>query len=260
MSLVEALCVMADRVQQVRLAQPRVAVDEQRVVGLRRAGDRNGGGVGKPVAGADDEGLEGVLRVEPRLAGAGGAGQAALRAEAVAVAVSWAGAESAEAGAETGALAGLAGGGHRARPAGDRVDAAESASTEAARAEGYVGLLVEAAAGRGRCPGRQWPAAAQADCGITGGRQAWRTGTRAAPVQVASPVAAARGRARGPVGPGRAARRSPPADGHRQLDAAAQFLDSALVISERSRVSSCSLTNSLGVAIRAVSRPARAGG
>ena len=57
---------MPDRVQQVGLAQAGVAVDEQRVVGLgRRLGDRDGGGVGEPVAGADDEGVEGVLRVEP---------------------------------------------------------------------------------------------------------------------------------------------------------------------------------------------------
>ena len=41
-ALVEALRVVADGVQQVRLAQPGVAVDEQRVVGLgRRFGDRD---------------------------------------------------------------------------------------------------------------------------------------------------------------------------------------------------------------------------
>ena len=63
---VEAARVVADGVQQVGLAQPGVAVDEQRVVGLgRRLGDGDGGGVGEPVAGADDEGVEGVLRVQP---------------------------------------------------------------------------------------------------------------------------------------------------------------------------------------------------
>ena len=57
---------MPDRVQQVGLAQPGLAVDEQRVVGLgRRLGDRDGGRVGEAVARADDEGVEGVLRVQP---------------------------------------------------------------------------------------------------------------------------------------------------------------------------------------------------
>ena len=65
---VEAAHVVADRVQQVGLAQPGVAVDEQRVVGLaRRLGDRDGGRVREPVGRADDEGLEDVLRVEPGL-------------------------------------------------------------------------------------------------------------------------------------------------------------------------------------------------
>ena len=58
--------VVPDGVQQVGLAQPGVAVDEQRVVRLgRRLGDRDGRGVGEPVARADDEGVEGVLRVQP---------------------------------------------------------------------------------------------------------------------------------------------------------------------------------------------------
>ena len=56
---------MPDRVQQVGLAQAGVAVDEQRVVGLGGGlGDRDGGRVREPVAAADDERLEGVLRVE----------------------------------------------------------------------------------------------------------------------------------------------------------------------------------------------------
>ena len=58
--------VVADRVQQVRLAQPGAAVDEQRVVRLgRRLGDRDRRGVREPVGRADDERLEHVLRVEP---------------------------------------------------------------------------------------------------------------------------------------------------------------------------------------------------
>ena len=58
--------VVPDRVQQVGLAQPGAAVDEQRVVRLRRRlGDRDRRGVGEPVGRADDERLERVLRVEP---------------------------------------------------------------------------------------------------------------------------------------------------------------------------------------------------
>ena len=58
--------VVADRVQQVRLAEPGAAVDEQRVVGLgRRLGDGDRGGVREAVGRADDERLEHVLRVEP---------------------------------------------------------------------------------------------------------------------------------------------------------------------------------------------------
>ena len=65
---VEAAHVVADGVQQVGLAQAGVAVDQQRVVGLaRRLGDRDRGRVREPVGRADDEGLEGVLRVEPGL-------------------------------------------------------------------------------------------------------------------------------------------------------------------------------------------------
>src|SRR6202000_1210008 len=52
------------------LAEPGLAVDEQRVVRLgRRLGDRYRGGVGEPVARADDEGVERVLRVQPGVAG-----------------------------------------------------------------------------------------------------------------------------------------------------------------------------------------------
>ena len=59
---------MADRVQQVGLAQAGLAVDDQRVVRLARClGDGDGGGVGEPVGRADDEVLEQVARVQPRL-------------------------------------------------------------------------------------------------------------------------------------------------------------------------------------------------
>ena len=48
---VQLLRVVADRVQQVGLAEAGVAVDEQRVVGLRRRlGDRDRGGVREAVA------------------------------------------------------------------------------------------------------------------------------------------------------------------------------------------------------------------
>ena len=56
---------VADRVQQVRLAESDPAVDEERVVGLgRQLGDRLAGGLGELVGRADDEGVEGVARVE----------------------------------------------------------------------------------------------------------------------------------------------------------------------------------------------------
>ena len=59
--------VVTDRVQQVGLAEPRVAVDEQGVVGLARLlGDGDGGGVREPVALTDDERVERVLGVEAR--------------------------------------------------------------------------------------------------------------------------------------------------------------------------------------------------
>ena len=71
-AVVERADVVADGVEEVGLAQPGVAVDQERVVGLaRRLGDRDRGGVGEPVGRADDEALEDVLGVEPGLAGAG---------------------------------------------------------------------------------------------------------------------------------------------------------------------------------------------
>ena len=58
--------VLADGVHQVGLAQADAAVDEQRVVGERRCfGHRPAGGVRELVRGADDEGVEGVARVQP---------------------------------------------------------------------------------------------------------------------------------------------------------------------------------------------------
>jgi hypothetical protein len=65
----QAAHVVTDRVEQVGLAQPGVAVDEQRVVGLAgRFGDSDGRGVREPVGRPDDEGLEDVLRVEAGVA------------------------------------------------------------------------------------------------------------------------------------------------------------------------------------------------
>ena len=64
-SRVERLGVVADGVQQVGLAQSGAAVDEQGVVGTGRGlGHRQGSGVGEPVGGTGDVGVEGVARVE----------------------------------------------------------------------------------------------------------------------------------------------------------------------------------------------------
>ena len=71
---------MPDRVQQVGLAEARLPVDEQGVVRLgRRLGDGDRRRVREAVGGADDEGVEEVLRVQPRgrLAGAGAPARAA---------------------------------------------------------------------------------------------------------------------------------------------------------------------------------------
>ena len=63
---IEVLRVVPDGVQQVGLAEPGLAVDEERVVGLgRRLGDGDRRGMGESVAGPDHERLEGVLRVQP---------------------------------------------------------------------------------------------------------------------------------------------------------------------------------------------------
>ena len=66
----QPLGVVAGGVQQVGLAEPGLAPDEQRVVGAgRRLGDGERGGVGEPVGGADDEGVEGVAPVEADVVG-----------------------------------------------------------------------------------------------------------------------------------------------------------------------------------------------
>ena len=60
---VEPRDLVADRVEQVGLAETDPAVDEERVVGLRRQlGHRLAGGLGELVGVADDEGVEGVAR------------------------------------------------------------------------------------------------------------------------------------------------------------------------------------------------------
>ena len=58
--------VVADRLDQVRLAQPHAAVDEQRVVGRRMLGDLQRGGAGELVRLAGDEAVERQRRVEAR--------------------------------------------------------------------------------------------------------------------------------------------------------------------------------------------------
>ena len=59
--------VVADRVHQMRLAETHAAVDEQRVVGARRR-FRDGAArrVRELIRRADDEGVEGVTRIQPR--------------------------------------------------------------------------------------------------------------------------------------------------------------------------------------------------
>ena len=62
---VEGLGVVADGVQEVRLAQAGAAVDEQGVVGTGRGlGHGQRGGVGEAIGGPGDVGVEGVSRIE----------------------------------------------------------------------------------------------------------------------------------------------------------------------------------------------------
>ena len=57
--------IVADRAQQVGLAEPGRSVEEERVVRVAgELGDREGGSMGEPVPVADDETLEGVLRAQ----------------------------------------------------------------------------------------------------------------------------------------------------------------------------------------------------
>ena len=59
--------VMSDGVHQVRLAEADPAVDEERVIrARRRLRDRPAGRVGELVRRSDDEGVEGVARVQSR--------------------------------------------------------------------------------------------------------------------------------------------------------------------------------------------------
>jgi len=71
--------VVTDGMEQVRLAEPGVTVDEQGVVGLgRHLRNRLGRGVGEAVRRPDNEGVEGVARVEaPDVAVLGGRGPTA---------------------------------------------------------------------------------------------------------------------------------------------------------------------------------------
>src|SRR5690242_9658614 len=57
--------VIADRTHEMRLAQSRPAVDEERIVhGAWRLGDGAGGGNSEPVGGADDEVVEAVAGID----------------------------------------------------------------------------------------------------------------------------------------------------------------------------------------------------
>ena len=71
---------VADGVHQVRLAEAHAAVQEQRVVGVSGAlRDRQARGMREAVGGADDEGPEGVARVEADRAALGSADAAGLQ-------------------------------------------------------------------------------------------------------------------------------------------------------------------------------------
>jgi hypothetical protein len=79
--------IVADRLQEVGLAEPGRAVEKERIVGLAGLfGDGERGGVGEVIGGADDELLEGVLGVgrggrAPRGVLGGGAGWLGRRSE-----------------------------------------------------------------------------------------------------------------------------------------------------------------------------------
>ena len=72
--------VLADRLHQVRLAQPDAAVNEERIVGAgRRLRDRETRRVRDLVVRTDDERLESVARIQAESAGAGSSRRAADR-------------------------------------------------------------------------------------------------------------------------------------------------------------------------------------
>ena len=234
--LVEALRVVPDGVQQVGLAQPGVAVDEQRVVGLGRGlGDRDGGGVGEPVARADDERLERVLRVQPGLGRGGQLAGPPLRRQ---------GAAGPDGDLCSPEPCGAAGCRSAPVPSPRRRRAAVPAR------RGRSGLGIGVGGSRpGSRPGRRGPSSSPV--GQVPGRG------RLVPVPDARREAAV-----GPAGhsvgrrpPTPAPAWPPPRPGPRSPRAGCcgpSSRDSALVISARSRVSSCSLTNSFGAAISAV--------
>ena len=90
-------------VHQVGFTQPGVAIEEEGVVGLSRGlGDREGGGVGHLVVGADDEGLEGIAGVE-----CAGGGAAFVVASGFAGAGTEGGAAAGDSGFGTGTRAGF---------------------------------------------------------------------------------------------------------------------------------------------------------
>src|SRR5699024_12321145 len=65
---IQALGVVPDGMQQMRLAQTGLPVDEQRVVGLGGSLGHGGGRrMGKSVGGADHECVEGVVRIQARI-------------------------------------------------------------------------------------------------------------------------------------------------------------------------------------------------
>ena len=68
----QPLRIVAGGMQQVCLAETRLAPNEQRVVGAGGCfGDRQSGGVREPIGGTDDEGVEGVAAVEAGSVGGG---------------------------------------------------------------------------------------------------------------------------------------------------------------------------------------------
>ena len=71
---------VADGLDQVGLAQPHAAVDEQRVVGGRMVGDLHAGGAGELVGLAGNEGCEAETGIEAGLFAAADGGRREVRA------------------------------------------------------------------------------------------------------------------------------------------------------------------------------------